>query len=53
MRTKDNKMIRIAGRNVFCSHTIPQNATDKLVLIFLHDAWCSESWKERIPYSTM
>jgi hypothetical protein len=32
MRTKD-KMIRIAGRNVFCS-TIPQNATDKLVLIF-------------------
>jgi hypothetical protein len=37
MRTKDNKMIRIAGRNVFCSSTIPQNATDKLVLIFLHD----------------
>jgi hypothetical protein len=34
MRTKDNKMIRIAGRNVFCSSTIPQNATDKLVLIF-------------------
>jgi hypothetical protein len=33
MRTKDNKMIRIAGRNVFCSRTIPQNATDKLVLI--------------------
>jgi pimeloyl-ACP methyl ester carboxylesterase len=47
MRTKDNKMIRIAGRNVFCSSTIPQNATDKLVLIFLHDALgCSESWKE-------
>jgi pimeloyl-ACP methyl ester carboxylesterase len=40
-------MIRIAGRNVFCSRTIPQNATDKLVLIFLHDALgCSESWKE-------
>jgi hypothetical protein len=39
-------MIRIAGRNVFCSSTIPQNATDKLVLIFLHDALgCSESWK--------
>jgi hypothetical protein len=50
MRTKDNKMIRIAG-NVFCSHTIPQNATDNL-LIFLHDALgCSESWKEF--YSTM
>jgi hypothetical protein len=45
MRTKDNKMIRIAGRNVFCSHTIPQNATDKLVLIFLHDAWLF--WLER------
>jgi hypothetical protein len=46
MRTKDNKMIRIAGRNVFCSSTIPQNATDKLVLIFLDALGCSESWKE-------
>jgi hypothetical protein len=48
MRTKDNKMIRIAGRNVFCSRTIPQNATDKLVLIF---SWCIRLfWKlERIP----
>jgi hypothetical protein len=45
MRTKDNKMIRIAGRNVFSS-TIPQNATDNST-DFLHDALgCSESWKE-------
>jgi hypothetical protein len=51
MRTKDNKMIRIAGRNVFCSSTIPQNATDKLVLIFLHDKAVLKVGK--IPYSTM
>jgi hypothetical protein len=37
MRTKDNKMIRIAGE-MFSVATI-QNATDKLVLIFFMMHW--------------
>jgi hypothetical protein len=63
MRTKDNKMIRIAGE-MFSVATI-QNATDKLVLIFFMMHWAVlkvgknsllnyvTKWKQRVLYDRL